>query len=340
MKGELARWWHPHGDGAVCRLCPHACALGAKQPEGFCGVRWWDGHELRTRNWGGAAALHLDPVEKKPLYHFLPGSRAYSLGMYGCNLSCQFCQNWGLSMARGPVPGEWVELTPASIVESALGLGARSVAFTYNEPLLGAEFWLEVASLCHERGLYALAVSNGFAAPEAAKDFYGAMDGANIDLKSFCGSFYRQICSGSLASVLHTLRLVRELGSCHLEITNLLVPGKNDDAEEIVEMCRWIRSELGPEVPLHFSAWHPDYQAASWPEVPYRTDVREARRLALSEGLCHVYTGNISDSEGACTYCPGCGEMLIRREGFAVKENTLREGACPACGRRLNGQWQ
>lgn len=332
-----ARWWHLHGDGCVCRLCPHACVLDAKRPEGFCGLRFWNGIELRTRGFGGAAAMHLDPVEKKPLYHFLPGSQTLSLGMTGCNLNCKFCQNWSLSADREGQDG-WIPLRPEEIVERALAQGARSVAFTYNEPLIAAEFWLEVAALCHARGLKTIAVSNGYATPGAAREFYGAMDAVNIDVKAFRTGFYQDVCGGHLAPVLHTLKEIQALGSCHLEITTLLVPQRNDDAEEIVQLCRWVAQELGPDVPLHFSAWHPDYLALDWP-TEYVTTPVEARRLALAEGLHFVYTGNLLDFTGSRTFCPRCGAVLVRRDGFCVYEDRLIDGCCPDCHAQVAGVW-
>lgn len=332
-----ARWWHPHESGAVCRLCPHACVLNAHRSEGLCGLRFWNGTELRTRGWGGVAAVHLDPVEKKPLFHFMPGSKTFSLGMTGCNLSCSFCQNWSLSADRSG-NADWLALTPGEIVARAQAMGAQSVAFTYNEPLIAAEFWLEVAALCHREGLKTIAVSNGYATPTVAREFYGAMNAVNIDLKAFQDSFYQQICGCHLAPVLHTLKEIRDLPNCHLEITTLLVAGKNDDAKEIVELSRWVLNELGADVPVHFTAFHPDYLAKQW-TTEFVTTPQEARRLALAEGLRFVYTGNIEDPEGSATGCPGCGSLLIARAGFGVVRNRLAMGCCPDCGAELPGVW-
>jgi len=333
-----AKWWHARGDGVVCCLCPHCCQLGPEQPEGRCGLRFWRDGVLHTRGTQGALALHLDPVEKKPLYHFLPGTQTFSLGMDGCNLACKFCQNWSLSASRGE-PAGWTVLSASEIAAKALELGAHSVSFTYNEPLIAAEFWIEVAEECHRQGLKTIAVSNGFALPAVVREFFGVMDAANVDLKAFRDPFYRDVCGGHLAPVLRTLQEIKALGSCHLEITNLLVPRQNDDAQEIVEMSRWIAEELGVSVPLHFSAWHPDFLALDWPN-DYRTDVHEARRLAMNEGLQFVYTGNVRDFTGSSTLCPGCGAEIILRDGFAVTENRLRQGACSFCGFAVAGCWK
>ena len=332
-----ARWWHPHPKGVVCQLCPHCCVLGAHHKEGLCGLRFWEAGELRTRGFGCVVALQLDPIEKKPLYHFLPGTSTLSMGLNGCNLSCRFCQNWTLSAQ--PLNSEnAVAMSADELVERAIRSGAASLAFTYNEPLIAGEFWLEVASGAHQHGLKTVAVSNGFATPKAAQDFFGQMDAANVDLKAFRDSFYREYCGGALAPVLHSLKEIKALKTCHLEITNLLIPQKNDDAEEIVEMSRWIFNELGAEVPLHFTAFHRAHLAMDWP-LEYRTTPQEARRLAMAEGLNYVYTGNLEDPEGSTTFCEQCGFTVAERKGLILSSIALNQGKCPQCGGVIPGVW-
>lgn len=330
----VASWWHADGAVVACDLCPNGCRLLHDGSNGICGLRFREGGELRTRGWNGAAAAHLDPVEKKPLHHFLPGSTTFSVGMTGCNLGCIHCQNWSLSMDRtGSLP---LPLSPETIVRQALHLNASSVAFTYNEPLISAESWIEVAKECHRNGLRTIAVSNGYAAPECAREFFGNMDAANIDLKGFSESFYRRVCKGRLQPVLDTLELVRRLGSCHLEITTLLIPTWNDDEQELRAMGGWIRQRLGADTPTHVSAFHPDHHARDIPATS-PTQVMRARSILLEEGLEFVYAGNIADQEGADTICPDCRGILVERQGFTVLGNRIRDGKCPDCGLRIPG---
>ena len=335
--GALARWWHFDEGAVTCDLCPHRCSLRNEGARGICGLRYRSGDALWTKGWESVASIHLDPIEKKPLYHFLPGSITYSLGMVGCNLGCVFCQNWSLSAERGNMEMPYA-ITPAQIVESALAQGARSVSFTYNEPLIAAEFWIEVAKECHQHGLKTIAVTNGYANPECCKEFFAHMDAANVDLKSFSEAFHQKVCMGHLEPVLHTLETIRALGSCHLELTTLLIPSQNDTESELVDLSRWVAKHFGKDTPVHFSAFHPDYRAMDW-EPTTRVAVARACGIARTEGLRHVYSGNVHDPAGSRTLCPECGKVLIERSGMHCESNVLKGGGCPECGLMLPGVW-
>jgi len=335
MSGSKARWWRQDDQVVVCDLCPHHCRIAQEGARGICGVRILSQGALQTLAWGGAATIHLDPMEKKPLYHFLPGTQTLSLGMFGCNLGCRHCQNWTLSAQR-QVSSLPVSFDPSQIVQMALDHCADSISFTYNEPLISAEFWIEVAQECHHHGLKAVAVTNGYANPVCARDFFSHMDAANVDLKAFSERFYRRVCKGHLKPVLSNLELIRELGSCHLEITTLLIPTQNDSPTEIQSLAKWVTQHLGADTPLHFSAYHPDYNAHDWPPTPEATVVA-ATNIARSEGLHFVYTGNLHDIEGSRTRCPKCGVSLLERDGFLVTFAKLSHGACEGCGTQLPG---
>jgi pyruvate formate lyase activating enzyme len=284
---------------------------------------------------GAVSGVAVDPIEKKPLYHFLPGSKVLSFGTVGCTLRCRFCQNWSISQAGDP--GRLQEQSPKDLAAAAVESGCPSVAFTYNEPGVFAEFALETAQTCRDRDLRTVAVSAGFFQPAPAREFFGAMDVANIDLKAFSDRFYSRICGGRLAPVLDTLGIIRHETACWLEVTTLLVPGENDSDAELTGLCRWVARNLGPEVPLHFSAFHPGYRMADRTATPAST-VDRARRIALGEGLQFVYSGNVRDPEGSATRCPACASTVIRRDGFRVAENRMgAKGVCPGCGKAIPG---
>lgn len=337
FRNHEAKWWHREGNVIFCDLCPHRCRFVKESVPGLCGLRYRQGESLRTTGWGGASAVHVDPIEKKPLYHFFPGSSTLSLGMSGCNLGCLHCQNWSLSASRG-LQEQPIALDAGQIVDMALQNRARSVAFTYNEPLVSAEYWIEVAQECHRHGLDTIAVTNGYASAACAREFFSHMDAANVDLKAFSEAFYRNTCKGHLQPVLDTLQNIRALAVCHLEITTLLIPGKNDSPSEIHALARWILENLGADVPLHFSAFHPDYKAQHW--LPTSTqEVLRARRMAQQEGLAFVYGGNISDEASATTFCSKCGAVLLLRNGFTLLHNHLSpEGRCPTCDAGVPGK--
>jgi len=331
-----ARWWKKDGSAKVlCELCPHRCRLAEGQT-GFCGVRHVEGGALKTLVFGGTSGLCVDPIEKKPLYHFLPGSRVLSFGMRGCTLACDFCQN--ASMSQGTGDPKLSATRPEDLVRLALEWGCASVAFTYNEPIVSAEWCLDVAAACHEADLLTVAVTSGYIEGAARADFFGAMDAANVDLKSFSDTFYRKHCRGSLQPVLETMEYLAKETRTWLEITTLLIPGENDDEGEIAALLDWIGHHLGTEIPLHFSAFHPAHRLRERPCTPEAT-LQHARSLALKRGLAFVYTGNIRDMEGGITVCPRCSGKLIKREGFQVLRNQVREGLCPDCGERIAGRF-
>ena len=334
-----ARYWHRTGDGRIqCDVCPRECRLREGQ-RGFCFVRACEGGELVLTTYGRSSGFCVDPIEKKPLNHFLPGTPVLSFGTAGCNLGCKFCQNWDISKSR-----EWDTLadaaSPEAIARTAAGLGCRSVAFTYNDPVIFLEYAVDVADACHALDIRTVAVTAGYVSPGAREELFGHMDAANVDLKAFTEDFYGKVCAGHLGPVLDTLEHVARETEVWLEITTLLIPGHNDSDAEVEAECRWILRELGPEVPLHFSAFHPDFRMMDVPPTPPAT-LRRARAIALREGLKHVYTGNVHDREGDTTYCPGCGAALIERDWYRIEGYRLTaDGHCPDCGTAIAGRWQ
>jgi pyruvate formate lyase activating enzyme len=339
------RYWHRLDDGRIqCDLCPRFCKLRDGQ-RGLCFVRQCQDEGIVLTSYGRSSGFCIDPIEKKPLNHFLPGTPVLSFGTAGCNLACRFCQNWDISKSR-----EFDTLadaaSPESIAQAAVETGCRSVAFTYNDPVIFLEYATDVAVACHERGIKTVAVSAGYICPEPRVEFYRHIDAANIDLKAFTERFYSKICSGSLAPVLETLEYLRNETDVWFEITTLLIPGENDGSAEIDRMTAWIFDRLGPDVPLHFSAFHPDWKMLDKPETPHETLIR-ARRIANANGLRYVYVGNIHDKGRSSTYCHACGERLIARDWYELSEWRLDEnGACQACGtpcpgvfEPLPGQW-
>ena len=323
-------------DGRVrCELCPRACTLRDGQ-RGFCFVRANEGGRLVLTTYGRSSGFCIDPVEKKPLHHFYPGTSVLSFGTAGCNLGCKFCQNWDISKAR-----EFDRLqdsaTPEAIADAAVAMGCRSVAYTYNDPVIFAEYAIDVAAACRERGVQNVAVTAGYVNPEARRDFFAAMDAANVDLKGFTDSFYVDLTRGHLQPVLDTLTYLRHSTDVWFEITTLLIPGHNDSAAELTRLAAWVASELGPDVPLHFSAFHPDWRMRDVPPTPVSTLVR-ARQIALDAGLHHVYTGNVHHRDGDTTLCSGCGARLIVREWYELIAYRLdAEGRCPDCRTPLAG---
>ncbi len=289
--------------------------------------------------YGRSSGFCVDPVEKKPLNHFYPGTRILSFGTAGCNLACKFCQNWDISKSR-EMDRLQDEATPAVIARAALDLECKSVAFTYNDPVIFAEYAMDIADACHDRGVKTVAVTAGYIHAEPRREFYAKMDAANVDLKGFTDDFYYRICGGRLQPVLDTLEyLVKETG-VWTEITTLLIPGKNDSDDEIRAECKWIRNRLGSDVPLHFTAFHPDWKMTDVAPTPAATLTR-ARSIALEEGLDYVYTGNVHDEAGGSTYCPSCGQALIRRNWYDIRGYTLDDhGACQSCGTRIAGRFQ
>jgi pyruvate formate lyase activating enzyme len=331
------RYWHALEDGRVqCDLCPRLCKLREGQ-RGMCFVRARENDAIVLTTYGRSSGFCIDPVEKKPLNHFLPGTAVLSFGTAGCNLACDFCQNWDISKSR-EVETLSQNATPDAIARAAAETGCRAVAFTYNDPVIFMEYAIDVAKACHERGIATIAVTAGEICDEPRREFYQYMDAANVDLKAFTQDFYWKICKGDLQTVLDTLTYIKRETNVWLEITTLLIPGKNDSDDEITKMSEWIVQELGPDVPLHFSAFHPDYRMLDVPPTPPATLTR-ARRIAREAGIHHVYVGNVHDETGSSTYCSKCGAKLIGRDWYVMTEwNLTAEGTCRSCGEMLSGR--
>jgi pyruvate formate lyase activating enzyme len=333
-----AGWWHALADGRIqCDLCPRDCRLHEGQ-RGLCFVRQRVGDAMVLTTYGRSSGFCIDPIEKKPLNHFHPGSSVFSFGTAGCNLACKFCQNWDISKSR-EMDRLMDQASPERIAEVAAETGCRSVAFTYNDPVIFAEYAMDVADACHARGLATVAVTAGYIHAEPRRAFYALMDAANIDLKGFTEAFYFQQTGAHLAPVLETLEYVKHETNCWLEITTLLIPGHNDSDTELQAESRWVMDHLGPDVPLHFTAFHPDYKMTEVPPTPAATLTR-ARRIARDAGLQYVYTGNVHDRDGGTTFCPGCSARLIERDWHAVLHSALDErGNCPHCGTVIAGRF-
>jgi pyruvate formate lyase activating enzyme len=316
-------------DGRLqCDVCPRYCKLHDGQ-RGLCFVRGRSGDEIVLTTYGRSSGFCIDPIEKKPLNHFLPGTPVLSFGTAGCNLTCKFCQNWDISKAR-EFDRLQDEASPEAIAEAAVRSGCRSVAFTYNDPVIFLEYAVDVAQACRARGIKTVAVSAGYICAEPRIEFFRHMDAANIDLKGFTESFYKNLCTGHLDPVLDTLRYLKRETDVWFEITTLLIPGENDSPGEIEALSRWVMDELGPDVPLHFTAFHPDWKMLDKPPTPPAT-LRLARRIGLEAGLRYVYTGNIHDPAGQTTYCHGCNAALIGRDWYELGVWTLTDGRCRAC---------
>lgn len=333
------KYWHSLDNGRVqCDLCPRFCKLLEGQ-RGLCFVRGRQDGRIVLATYGRSSGFCVDPIEKKPLNHFLPGTPVLSFGTAGCNLACKFCQNWDVSKSR-ETDTLADEATPEVIARAAERLGCASVAFTYNDPVIFLEYAVDVADACHELGLQAVAVTAGEICPEPREEFFRHMDAANVDLKGFTEDFYRRICGGELGAVLDTLRYLKHETDVWFEITTLLIPGENDSDRELDAMTRWVVGELGPDVPLHFTAFHPDYKMLDKPPTPPATLTR-ARRIALANGVRYAYTGNVHDEDGGSTWCHACGERLIGRDWYVLKEwNLTPEGNCAACGTPCAGRFQ
>ena len=338
LSGRAGRWWHAEGDGRVrCDLCPRDCLLADGQ-RGACFVRANRGGEMLLTTYGRSSGFCIDPIEKKPLNHFYPGSSILSFGTAGCNLACKFCQNWDISKSK-EMDTLMDEASPNAIAAAAQKYGARSVAFTYNDPVIFAEYAMDTADACHALGLQAVAVTAGYMHLPAAKEFFARMDAANVDLKSFSDDFYFKFCAGHLQPVLDVLVAIRRDTECWLEITTLLIPGLNDSDAELQALAQWVANELGPDVPLHFSAFHPDYRLTDRPPTPLQV-LRRAREIALDAGLRYVYTGNVYNPEGDTTYCPYCGQEVIERDRYAILSYELDDaGRCRRCQNTIAGRF-
>ena len=333
-----ARWWHLLPDGRMqCDLCPRDCKLHEGQ-RGLCFVRKREGDRMLLTTYGRSSGFCVDPIEKKPLNHFLPGTSILSFGTAGCNLACKFCQNWDISKSR-ETDTLMDAAQPQRIARAARELGCSSVAFTYNDPVIFAEYAIDVADACREQGIKTVAVTAGYISPEPRRALFAKMDAANVDLKAFTDDFYVKVTGAKLAPVLDTLKYLRHETDVWLEITTLLIPGKNDGDDELDALTRWVATELGDDVPLHFTAFHPDWKMMDVPHTPVAT-VKRARAIGLRNGLRHVYTGNVHDPEGGRTFCTSCGTPLIERDGYRILGyRVTRDGRCGLCGDALAGRF-
>lgn len=334
----IARYWHSLDDGSgriQCNLCPRQCRLKSGQ-KGFCFVRENHDGKLILSTYGLSTGFHVDPIEKKPLYHFYPGSSILSFGTAGCNLGCQYCQNWHISHSK-QVSILSDKASPKQIANRAMEMSVPAVAYTYNDPVIFLEYAADTAQACHELGIKNVAVTAGYINEKAREEFFANMDAANVDLKSFSDDFYRSYCAGHLQPVLDTLIYIKEKTSTWLEITTLLIPDYNDSEKELHALSEWIVENLGPDVPLHFSAFHPDAKFTHAERTPAKT-LLQARDIAISKGMHFVYTGNIQHSESGSSYCPSCGKLLIERDYYRIEEyNINTEGKCSFCNQTVPG---
>ncbi len=331
-------WTKLDNDKVRCDLCPRYCKLSEGQ-RGLCYVRGCEDGEIVLHTYGRSSGFCVDPIEKKPLNHFLPGTPVLSFGTAGCNLACKFCQNWDISKSR-EMDTLQAQASPEEIVKAAIKSGSKSIAFTYNDPVIFLEYAKDVAEIAHQHNIKTVAVTAGYINPEPRKEFFSFIDAANIDLKAFSEDFYKKLTGGELQPVLDTLVYLKNETNVWFEITTLLIPGQNDSDEEITQMCHWIKDNLGPDVPLHFSAFHPDFKMTKIPQTPKQT-LSRARNIAKEVGIHHVYTGNVHDPAGASTYCPSCGERLIERDWYQLGDWNLNEaGLCATCGHKLSGVYE
>ncbi len=323
-------WWHRLEDGRVqCDVCPRACRLHEGQ-QGLCFVRANHGGRVVLLSYGRSSGYCVDPIEKKPLNHFLPGTPVLSFGTAGCNLACKFCQNWDISKSR-EIDTLAATAAPERIAEAAAALGCRSVAFTYNDPVIFLEYAIDTARACRERGIRTVAVTAGYVCAQPRHELFRHMDAANVDLKAFTDEFYFRITGARLQPVLDTLVYLRHETGVWLELTTLLIPGRNDSPAELDAMTRWVVAELGPDVPMHFTAFHPDWKMLDTPPTPAATLTR-AREIARGNGVRHAYTGNVRDRAGQSTWCHGCGQLLIGRDGYELSDwNLDAQGRCTTC---------
>lgn len=330
------RYWHKLEDGRIqCDLCPRFCKLHEGQ-RGLCFVRASDGNQILLTTYGRSSGYCVDPIEKKPLNHFLPGTPVLSFGTAGCNLACKFCQNWDISKSR-EMDTLADQASPETIARAAEQLECRSVAYTYNDPVIFHEYAIDVAKACRERGIKSVAVTAGYVCPEPREEFYRYMDAANVDLKAFTDDFYWKLSGAHLQQVLETLEYIHHETDVWLELTTLLIPGKNDSDRELEEMTQWVVDKLGPEVPMHFSAFHPDFKMMDIPPTP-RSTLTRARDIAMRNGIRYAYTGNVYDPEGGSTFCHSCGERLIGRDGYVLTAWGMDDkGACKSCGTACAG---
>jgi pyruvate formate lyase activating enzyme len=336
LEGVAGRYWHRLEDGRIqCDVCPRFCKLNEGQ-RGLCFVRGRQGDQIVLTTYGRSSGFCVDPIEKKPLNHFLPGTPVLSFGTAGCNLTCKFCQNWDVSKARA-MDRLQDEASPEDIVRAALATRSRSIAYTYNDPVIFLEYAVDVAKVAREHGIKNVAVTAGYIGSSAREELFRWMDAANVDLKAFTEEFYRRLCTGHLGAVLETLEYLKHETKVWFEITTLLIPGHNDNAQEVRKLAEWVMDRLGPDVPLHFTAFHPDYKMLEVPPTSART-LTLARDVARETGLHYVYTGNVHDEAGGSTYCPCCGTRIIGRDWYEITAWRLTaDGCCSTCGSSIAG---
>jgi pyruvate formate lyase activating enzyme len=334
-----AKYWHPIDDGRIqCDLCPRDCKLHEGQ-RGACFVRGRIDDAMVLTTYGRSSGFCVDPVEKKPLYHFYPGSSILSFGTAGCNLSCKFCQNWDISKSRS-FDKLADQAKPEAIARTAARLNCKSVAFTYNDPVIFAEYAMDTADACHELGIKTVAVTAGYIHDAPRREFFAKMDAANVDLKAFTDEFHIKYCGARLQPILDTLVYLCRETKVWVELTTLLIPGLNDSDAEITAMTAWITKELGPDVPLHFTAFHPDYKMTAIPATPLATLTR-ARKIAQNAGLRYVYVGNVHDRAGDTSYCPSCKSPLIVRDWYNIEQYRITpDGHCPDCRAAFAGHFE
>ncbi|KPK96941.1 MAG: radical SAM protein [Omnitrophica WOR_2 bacterium SM23_72] len=319
-----------------CHICPRNCIISDGK-RGFCGVRENRAGTLFSLSYGKLVSVHVDPIEKKPLFHFYPATSAFSIATAGCNLRCKFCQNWEISQ-RKPEEVHYSYIEPRQLVNKAKESGSPTIAYTYTEPTIFYEYMLETAKLARQVGLKNIMHSCGYINEEPLRELIPYLDAANIDLKGFSDDYYQKLSEATLEPVLNTLEILKKEG-VHLEITNLVLPGFNDDPEIIIKMCLWIKENLGTDVPLHFSRFFPMYQLLSLNPTPVAS-LERARKIALDCGLKYVYIGNVAGHPAENTYCPRCGKLLIERKGYFILQNNIQDGKCRYCGERIEGVWQ
>jgi len=323
------------GDNVRCNLCPWNCVLENGQ-RGVCGVRVNIDGIMRSMVYGKSAALNIDPVEKKPMYHFMPGTYTYSMATVGCNLSCNFCQNWTLSQNL-PEKSKHIDMSPEEIVKQALESGSQSIAYTYSEPTIFYEYMYETAQLANKNGLKNIMVTCGYINEKPLRELCKYIDGANVDLKGFTEEFYREYTKSDIRHVKNALKVMKDEG-IFIEITNLIIPGANDNLDDIRRLCVFVRDSLGADTPIHFSRFHPNYKLKDRPPTPAKT-LKDAYNIAKEEGLLFVYIGNMQGMEGENTVCPNCGKTVVRRSGYHVDENNIVDGRCSFCDTHINGIW-
>lgn len=329
--------WHRLEDGHIqCDICPRHCKMKEGQ-RGLCYVRGVHDGKVVLHSYGRSSGFCIDPIEKKPLNHFYPGSSVLSLGTAGCNLACKFCQNWDISKSRemDTLAGH---ASPQTLANTANQYQCKSIAFTYNDPTIFHEYAIDCAIAAHKQGIQTVAVSAGYVCDKPRQEFYAHMDAANIDLKAFTEKFYKQLCGAELEAVKETICYIKHETNTWLELTTLLIPDENDSEEEIRALSAWVRENLGPDVPCHFTAFHPDWKMRDKPRTPLST-LERARNIAIDEGLHYAYIGNATSSEGANTYCPDCGECLIARVGYDLTRWSLQHGCCAHCGVQIAGHF-